>query len=172
MNLVYSIRHAELADLPRIVSIYNQTIPGRMVTADLEAVTVEDRLAWFHAHQPGHRPLWVVSDEANIVFGWISLQDFYGRPAYQKTAEISIYLDQAFQGKGYGATLLNDAFTRCREIGVERLLGFIFSHNVASVRLFERAGFERWGLLPGVAELDARKTDLSIYGLHLGARDQ
>jgi phosphinothricin acetyltransferase len=68
--------------------------------------------------------------------------------------------------------LLKEAFMRCREIGVEQLLGFIFSHNTASVRLFERAGFERWGLLPGVAELDARKTDLSIYGLHLGERDQ
>ncbi len=153
--------------MPRILSIYNQTIPGRMVTADLEPVTVEDRLDWFHAHQPEKRPLWVVSDETDFIFGWISLQDFYGRPAYQPTAEISIYLDQSHQRKGFGAMLMNEAFIRCREIGVEHLLGFIFAHNEASVRLFERVGFKRWGFLPGVAELDGRKTDLSIYGMHL-----
>ena len=40
-----TLRDATEADLPAIVEIYNATIPGRMVTADLEPVTVESRRA-------------------------------------------------------------------------------------------------------------------------------
>jgi len=47
----HDARAATEADLPAIVEIYNSTIPGRMVTADLEPVTVESRRAWFQAHQ-------------------------------------------------------------------------------------------------------------------------
>jgi len=38
-----SIRHASAADLPAVVAIYNAAIPGRMSTADTEAVTVAQR---------------------------------------------------------------------------------------------------------------------------------
>ena len=34
-------RDAVLDDLPGIVAIYNSTVPSRLVTADLEPVTVE-----------------------------------------------------------------------------------------------------------------------------------
>lgn len=53
-------RPAQLADLPYIVSLYNSTVPSRQITADLEPVSVESRLAWFHAHTDSKRPLWVV----------------------------------------------------------------------------------------------------------------
>ena len=36
----FTIRDATEADLPAIVALYNATIPGRMVTADTEPVTV------------------------------------------------------------------------------------------------------------------------------------
>ena len=53
-------RDATLDDLPAIVAIYNSTIASRDVTADLEPVSVESRRAWFDAHGPAARPLWVV----------------------------------------------------------------------------------------------------------------
>ncbi len=40
-NINYEIVHASLDDLPSIVEIYNTTIESRMVTADLEPVTIE-----------------------------------------------------------------------------------------------------------------------------------
>ncbi|MBC6424650.1 MAG: N-acetyltransferase [Hormoscilla sp. SP5CHS1] len=87
------IRDASAADLPRIVEIYNYAIPGRLATADLEPVSVEDRMAWYSDHSPTTRPLWVIGNIA----GWLSFQSFFsGRAAYDATAEISIYLDVRF----------------------------------------------------------------------------
>jgi L-amino acid N-acyltransferase YncA len=167
--LHYSHRLARLEDLPSIVAIYNATVPSRMVTADLQPVSVESRLAWFDQHSPEIRPLWVVEDEAaseasSKVIGWLSYSNFYGRPAYSGTAELSIYISEAVRGKGLGRYLLTQALDFAPKIKVHTLLGFIFGHNAPSIALFKTFGFERWGDLPKVATLDGIERDLVIMG--------
>lgn len=44
MSEKLTFRNATETDLPRIVSIYNSTVASRMVTADTEPVTIEDRI--------------------------------------------------------------------------------------------------------------------------------
>ncbi|HEY9046643.1 MAG TPA: GNAT family N-acetyltransferase [Ohtaekwangia sp.] len=156
-------RDATIQDLPAIVAIYNTTIAGRMVTADTEPVTVESRVHWFETHSPA-RPLWVVEDAAGNIAGWVSIKSFYGRPAYQATTEIAIYLDPSQRGKGLGRQILEETITKCRGIGISTLLGFIFAHNEPSLKLFKHAGFEQWGLFPDIAELDGIKRSLVILG--------
>jgi len=157
-------RDAEISDLGRIVDIYNTTIASRMVTADTEPVSVESRIRWFEAHNPAERPLWVVEDAAGVMIGWVSFQSFYGRPAYQATVEISIYLDTAQRGRGLGKRILQYSLDRAPKLGVKTLLGFIFSHNEPSLRLFRHLGFEDWGTLPGIAVLDGQERGLKILG--------
>jgi L-amino acid N-acyltransferase YncA len=164
MNL--NFRDATLADLPTIVAIYNSTVPSRVVTADLEPVSVESRRAWFDAHVPARRPLWMVEHEGKVA-GWLSFSDFYGRPAYLATAELSIYLDESARGQGIGAAMLAYALERAPALGIRSVLGFIFGHNEPSLKLFRRFGFTDWGVLPRVANLDGIERDLVIVGLHL-----
>ncbi len=162
-----SLRVARLDDLPAIVAIYNATIATRMVTADLEPVSVAQRLPWFEAHT-GRRPLWVADRDGGVA-AWLSFSSFYGRPAYERTAELSVYVDPGHRRLGLASTLLREAIAHAPAIGVDRLLGFIFGHNLPSLTLFERFGFQRWALLPGVARLDGTDRDLVIVGLALPA---
>lgn len=159
----YEIEYAVKADLPAIVDIYNSTISGRMVTADLEPVTTESRIRWFEEHNTEHRPLWVMRVDGNIA-AWMSFQSFYGRPAYQGTAEISIYVDSRYRGIGAGSILIEKALEECPRLKVSNLVGFVFGHNEPSLRLLKKFGFQQWGLLPGVAILDGIKRDLVIVG--------
>lgn len=146
------------------MSIYNAAIPGRIATGDIEPITVESRLTWYKEHSPTSRPIWVAESHAQIL-GWLSFQSFYyGRIAYHATAEISIYVAPAEQGRGIGRCLLEKAIYSSQEFGITTLLGFIFAHNKASLRLFEKVGFQRWGYLPNIAELDTIKRDLVIVG--------
>lgn len=163
MNNHLSIKHAELEDLDRIISIYNSTIASRMVMADTEPVTLESRMGWFDAHNYTTRPLWIVKHKDTII-GWVSFQSFYGRPAYQSTAEISIYLDQRHRGKGIGKELLAYSIERCPELGILNLLGFIFAHNTPSLKLFVSMGFSEWAHLPDIAEIEQKKMSLKILG--------
>ncbi|NMM39184.1 MAG: N-acetyltransferase [Glaciimonas sp.] len=168
----YTYRPARLGDLPAIVAIYNSTVASRMVTADTEPVSVASRHAWFAEHTPEKRPLWVVEsasgNNTDNILGWLSYSNFYGRPAYAGTAELSIYLHQDARGKGLGSYLLSQAIAVAPEVGVHTLLGFIFGHNLASLKLFEGFGFVRWALLPGVATLDGVERDLIILGKRVG----
>ncbi|MBF0596299.1 GNAT family N-acetyltransferase [Faecalibacter rhinopitheci] len=157
-------RDAEIKDLERIVDIYNSTIASRLVTADTEPVSVEDRLPWFHSHNSDKRPLWVIENEENEIIGWVSLQSFYGRPAYDGTVEISIYMDENQRGKGLGKQILTDCIEKSKALGVKTLLGFIFAHNVPSIKLFQRLGFEEWALFPNIAEMDEKEFSLKILG--------
>lgn len=158
-----SIRDAQESDLPAIVAIYNATIPGRMVTADLDPISIESRYCWFQDHSPDSRPLWVV-EEKNRVIAWLSFSSFYGRPAYSKTVELSIYIHEQYRQRGLGSWLLAEAIAFSPRIQVDTLLGFIFAHNLPSLRLFKKLTFVQWGLLPNVAWLDGIPRDLVILG--------
>jgi len=165
----YVHRLARRDDLPVIVDIYNSTIASREVTADTEPVTVASREAWFNDHTPERRPLWTIHDaldtsEAPPVIGWMSYSNFYGRPAYSGTAELSIYIDEAWRGKGIGKYCLEQAIAFAPEIKVHTLLGFIFGHNVPSLALFRKFGFDTWAHFPRVANLDGVERDLIILG--------
>ena len=157
------IRDATIDDLPAIVAIYNTSVPSRMVTADLEPVTVASRLKWFEEHSPNHRPLWVALDGKQIM-GWISYSSFYGRPAYHATCEVSIYLAPEHRRRGLGTQLLQRCIEHAPQIKVTSLVGLIFGHNEPSLRLFEKMGFSRWGHLPRIALLDGVERDLVIVG--------
>ncbi len=163
-----TLRNANLEDLPKIVEIYNSTIVSRMVTADTEEVSVESRLQWFQEHNPEARPLWMIEDQQHQVVGWVSFSSFYGRPAYNGTVEMSIYMAESSRGKGFGKKVLQYCIDNAGKLGVKTLLGFIFVHNEPSLKLFRHFGFEDWGILPDVAVLDGVERTLVILGKKIG----
>ncbi|MEA5141283.1 GNAT family N-acetyltransferase [Arcicella rigui] len=161
-DLIFRI--ANQSDLAVIVAIYNSTVASRMVTADTEVVSVESRQKWFDEHNATNRPLWVIEDTAKNIIGWVSFQSFYGRPAYDATVEISIYLDPTQRGKGLGKQILQYSLDEAPNFGVKTILGFIFSHNEPSLKLFKYFGFEEWANLPNIALLDGQECGLKILG--------
>ena len=157
------MRHATESDLPRIVMIYNSTIPTRQSTADTEEISVESKRDWFRKHSPDKRPILVHEIEGEVA-AWVSFESFYGRPAYDHTAEISIYVASESRGKGLGRQLLQEAIDMTPSLGIKTLIGYIFSHNEPSLRLFRSFGFEEWGKLPNIADMDGKECSVSIVG--------
>lgn len=157
------VRDALPDDLQAIVEIYNATIPSRQSTADLEPVSVESRREWFEEHSPDRYPLWVV-DSPDGVAAWLAFNQWNRRPAYFPTAEIGVYVHPEQRRRGLARLLMGRAIEHAPELGLRSLIGVIFAHNEASLRLFEALEFERWGLLPRVAELDGSERDVLILG--------
>ncbi len=163
------MRDATLEDLAAIVEIYNSIIPSRVVSADTEPVSVEQRLSWFREHDPERRPILVAEEEREVV-GWLSLSDFYdGRPAYHATVEIGIYVREGYRGRGIGGRMLEETIRRAPELGIKTMTAGAFGGNEPSLKLFERFGFERWAHFPRVAELDGEEQDLVVLGRRIAA---
>ena len=161
-----TIRDAVEADLPAIVDIFNATVATRISTAVLEPVTVEQRLGWFREHSAERHPLWVAEIDGHIA-GWLSFHSFIARCAYRGTAEVSVYIHKDFRRRGVARALLEQGIARSPSLGITALTGLILGHNSASLQLFERFGFKRWGVLPRVARLDGVARDIVILGRHL-----
>ena len=163
------VRDAVETDLPAIVDIYNQSIAGGWSTADTRPIAWTDRIDWFRKHGPERRPLWVAEIDGGIV-AWIGLSSFYaGRPAYDATAEVSLYVASTHHGQGIGAFLKERLIEHCPRLGVTTLLSMHFDHNEATRRLNERLGFQQMGHLTEIAEIDGVKRGLIISALRIPA---
>ena len=157
------IRDAVESDLPAIIEIYNAAVATRVATAQLEQVTLDERRNWLKEHSPDRHPFWVLEIDRKIA-GWLTLKPFLPRCAYRGTAEVSVYVDERLRRHGVGRTLLGEAIARAASLKINAMVGLIFAHNEPSLKLFERLGFEKWGLLPRVARLDDIERDLTIMG--------
>ncbi|MBR8461258.1 N-acetyltransferase [Campylobacter sp. faydin G-140] len=153
---------AKREDLPKIVEIYNSTIPAHTSTADLTPVSVEQREPWFYAHK-GNRPLYVMRDDGEIV-AWCSFSDYIARAAYDISAEISLYVSHNARGKGVGAKFLTTMLSLAPSLGLKNVIAVIFKHNKPSINLFHKFGFEDWGELPDVCDIDGELKSVVILG--------
>jgi phosphinothricin acetyltransferase len=163
----FLIRNAKEADLPAIIDIYNESIPGGWSTADTQPISVADRVEWFHKFDVNKRPIWVAEIDGQVV-ATTYLSSFYGgRPAYDATAEMSVYVASAFQRQRLGRRLKEWVIGECPHLGVTTLISMHFDHNEATRRINERLGFSQVGHLPEIAVIDGRKRGLVISMLRV-----
>jgi L-amino acid N-acyltransferase YncA len=161
------VREATEADLPAIVDIYNQSIPAGRSTADTQPITVADRIEWFRKFDSAKRPIWVAEVNGQVI-ATTYLSSFYGgRPAYDATAEISIYIATALHWKGIGRRLKQFVIDQCPRLGVTTLLSMHFDHNDATRRMNASFGFEEAGHLRDIAVVQGISRGLIISLLRI-----
>src|SRR5512146_1054859 len=126
------IRLAQIADLPRILDIYNQSIPTKQSTGDTQPVTVEDRITWFREHHPEKHPIFVAEADGQVV-GWCSLSAYRpGREAFRFTREISYYIASAYHRQGIGTALVEHALGACPGLKIKTFLAIVLEVNEVS----------------------------------------
>ena len=101
------------------------------------------------------------------ILAWGSLGDYHPREGYRITAEISVYVAPGARGKGLGWRLVNFMLERAPEFGIKNVVALIFSSNAASLNLFAKFGFTRWGELPEVCDMGGKLESLTILGKKL-----
>ena len=164
--LDYNIRHARTEDLPALITIYNQAVLAHQ-TADSLPLSVEDRHTWFEAHQHPKYPLFVAINKQGIL-GYGTLSQYRGgRPALRYVVEVSYYLDQAYQGKGVGTSMLQYLLDAAKVLGFKHAYALLLDTNQSSIRLLEKFDFAKWGHLPNIADIDGEPCGQYIYGKHL-----
>ncbi len=101
---------------------------------------------------------------AGAVIGWAALTAASTRPVYAGVAEVSIYVDPAWAGRGVGRALLEALVEASERVGIWTLRAGIFPENVASIALHERCGFRLVGTHERVGRMpDGRWRDVVQY---------
>jgi len=162
-----AIRHATPDDAAAICLIYNQGIADRMATLETEGRTAEERRAWMAARGPRHPVL--VAETGGGVIAWASLNTFNPRPAYDFVADLSVYVERGWRGRGVGRRLLERLVDVARDLGYHKLVLAALARNAAGRALYDRVGFFPVGVYREQGRLDGEWVDVLIMEKLLGA---
>ena len=161
------VRDAVEADVPTILAIYNQVLMTSAAIWRDEPVTLEDRLAWFHAQHDQAFPVLVAVEDSALdgtgtVQGYASFGAFRPWPGYYPTVEHSIHVADGSRGHGIGQLLLDGLTERAAAMGKSVMVAGIDAGNVGSIRFHERAGFREVARMEGIGRKFGEPVDLVL----------
>jgi phosphinothricin acetyltransferase len=159
------IREAATADLEAIFAIYNEEVERGVSTFDTEPLRRGHDEDWLDDRSPRHPVL--IAAAASEVVGWGSLSQWSPKRGYDRTAEVSVYVDRGSRGRGIGARLLEALIDRAPAGGIAVLLARIAGENPASIALHRSLGFEPIGIQRRAGEKFGRILDVALMDLHL-----
>lgn len=136
----FNVRAAGEADLPEINAIYNFYVATSPATFDLEPMTEGWRQEWFETRRRAGYPV-LVADAGGEVAGWCCLSAWSPKKAYEKTADESIYIADAWRGRGVGTALLRGILTEARAMGLHVVMAGIVGCQEPSLGLHRSLGF-------------------------------
>ena len=94
--------------------------------------------------------------------GWASLNVFNAREAYRFVADISVYVERGWRGKGVGRVLLEKLTGLGRAHGYHKLVLSAFPGNAASMALYTKLGFRTVGIYHEQGQLDGKWVDTIV----------
>jgi L-amino acid N-acyltransferase YncA len=153
------IRDAAEEDLPGILAIYNEVMATSTAIFSDQPSTLDERKAWWQARQAQGYPVLVAVDGGEVL-GFASFGDFRSWPGYRFTVEHSVHVEAQVRGRGTGTALVQELLNRATALGKHVMVAGIDAANAGSVRLHERLGFTRVGLLLQVGRKFDRWLDL------------
>lgn len=143
-------------DWPAVQTIYQQGIDTKNATFQ---TTVKSWEAWDGSM---HRQCRLVAIEGETVAGWAALSPVSSRCVYGGVAEVSVYVDTVWQGRGVGKLLLSALVTESEQAGFWTLQAGIFPENIASVRLHEKCGFRTVGRRERLGQMEGHWRDVLL----------
>ena len=143
-----TIRKIEKRDIESCLNIYNYYILNTTVSFEEEAVSLKNfkkRVKNILKKFP-----FIVACEGEKVLGYAYLDTFHIRCAYRFTADLSIYLDKDFTGRGIGGMLLEEIEKQGKEIGMKNIISLIVADNEPSLKFHEKHGYYECGTMQDV----------------------
>ena len=134
------IRNLLDSDWEIVRAIYEKGIATGNATFQTSAPSWEE---WNSSHLVTCR---IVAEEDQKVIGWAALTPVSSRCVYAGVAEVSVYIDPAFSGKGIGLALLERLVNLSEAEGIWTLQAGIFPENIGSLRIHKKAGFKTLGV--------------------------
>lgn len=161
-----SIRDAQESDLPAILDIYNEVILNTTAVYSEQPHTLQMRKDWYLDRVNNNFPVFVAIIDDNIA-GFCSFGHFRAWPCYRYTAELSIYVETSYRGKGVSKIMLQSLIERAQQMNIHALLAGISADNEISINLHRSFGFAEVAHFKEVGYKFGRWLDLKFLELIL-----
>jgi L-amino acid N-acyltransferase YncA len=144
----FSIESMTADAWPEVVKIYEAGIATKNATFEQQA---PDWLAWSNSHRSDCR---LIASIGSQIVSWAALSNVSNRCIYSGVAEVSIYVDPDFQGRGIGDRLMKALISESESNGLWTLQAGIFPENEKSIQLHLRNGFRIIGTRERIGKMD------------------
>ena len=152
------IRFAAAKDAAELLEIYAPYVTGTTVSFEYEVPAVEEfrrRVEETSARYP-----YLVWEEDGALLGYAYAHPYAARPAYQWSAELTVYLRQGAARQGLGSRLYGALFDLLRLQGVRTVYGCVTAENAPSVAFHQALGFREAGRFAQVGYKHGRWLDV------------
>jgi L-amino acid N-acyltransferase YncA len=153
-----TIRPACESDLQAILDIYNFYIATSTALWDYEGISVHE----LREHIPigdGKYDMYMLCLDAEVA-GFCSLKQYRKKEAYYRTAEIGLYLKKEFTGRGLGREAVGFLENVSARKKIRVPVASISGEKVASIKLFEKMGYQQYAHYREVGEKFGRTLDI------------
>lgn len=153
----YQIRPMQPEDGEKVIEIFEEGIAGGNATFDQSAPSWE---VWDQKFFNVCR--FVLETEDHEILGWAALQPVSNRDCFKGVAEISIYMKNAAQGKGFGSMLLKKLVLDSEEHQFWTLQSGIFPENEPSIIIHKKLGFREVGRREKLGQMNGVWRDITL----------
>ncbi len=151
------LTYSDLADVKRIYDYY---IQNSTATFHTEPVDIDELASVIPISHSRYSSFLILCD-SNVV-GYCYSTYYKNRQAYNRTAEVTVYLAPDFVGRGIGSKALKMMEEESRKVGIFVLLGVISGENSESLALFSKLGYEQCAHFRRVGEKFGRILDVLV----------
>lgn len=154
-------REITASDFLAIKEIYDWYIENSTATFHTEPIQLKELQEFVFVNHPLYKSFLILHDHETA--GYCFLTYYKKRQAYDRTAEVTLYLKQEFHHKGMGRMAMDYLEERAREVGLKNLIGIITGENHGSIALFEKSGYTKCAHFKNVGEKFDRILDVVAY---------
>ena len=147
--------------LPIVREIYDYYVQNTTASFHTGSVSIKDLKEFIFIADPKYNS-YLILHEANIC-GYAYLTRFKKREAYDRTAEITVYLKAGEIGKGIGRAALHYLEKKAIQNGIRVLIATISGSNKHSLHVFENCGYFCCGHFKQVGEKFGQVLDVFTY---------
>lgn len=149
--------------IPELLEIYNWYIANSTATFHTNPLPMSE----FHSMLMSTDDVFLTTSRTircdGVLCGYVYFAPYKKREAYRKSSEITIYLSDAYVGRGIGRLAVAEMEKIARDNGVHTLLSVICGENEGSIKLFDRCGYEKVAHMKEVGIKYGRLLDVVIY---------
>lgn len=156
-------KEASINELSVVLDLYNYYILHTTATFDYEVITMEELQTRLSYNHKKYKTFLVCDSTDKNVIGFCFLTQFRKKPAYDRTAEMGIYLQPENIGKKLGQFIIEFLEKYAKENQIEVIIATISGENISSIKLFEKMGYERCAYYKEIAIKFNRRLDLINY---------
>jgi len=147
--------------MPIVMEIYNYYILNSTATFHAHVFDISEMKELLFFDTPKYKTFVIFADDE--ICGYVYLAQYRKREAYDRTAEVTVYLNPNYLGKGIGVLAVKHIEDFAKQKDIHVLIATICGENIKSICLFERSGYVKCAHYKEVGIKFGRLLDIVAY---------